>query len=53
VVGTALVQELNRGGNVRFRPVLAKKSEAERADIGTAFTASGLASDDVLQALGF
>jgi hypothetical protein len=52
VVGTALVAELNRGGNYRFRPVLAKKAEGERADIRTAFTASGLASNDVLKALG-
>jgi hypothetical protein len=52
VAGTALEEELNRGGIYRFRPVLAKKSEAERAEIRAAFAASGVASNDVLQALG-
>jgi hypothetical protein len=51
VLATALDWDFGRRGE-RYRAILAKKSDAERDDIRTALTTYGLASREVLQALG-
>ena len=51
VLATALDWDFGRRGQ-RYRAILAKKSDAERDDIRTALTTYGLASSEVLQALG-
>ena len=51
VLATALDWDFGRRGQ-RYRAILAKKSDAERDDIRTALTTTGLASSEVLQALG-
>jgi hypothetical protein len=50
VLGTVLLPELGRG--TQYRAILVNKSEAERDEIRTTFTASGLGSKDILEALG-
>jgi hypothetical protein len=49
---TALHWDFDLRGGERYRAILGEKSEAERVDIRTALSASGLATEEILQALG-
>ena len=51
VRATALNHDLGRRGE-RYRAILGQKSETERVDIRTALSAPGLATEEILQALG-